>query len=137
MHRFLVPILFWKGYQVKAVPVSFHKRHAGQSNYKPTKAIRGFLDLFIVKFWQDYSARPMHFLGGLGLSLVGTGGLIGIFVIIRKFIFHLSLFNVSLLLLAIFLFIVGLQFFIFGILADIMVKTFYQDKPNYEIKSVL
>lgn len=137
MHRFLVPILFWRGYKVKAVPVSFHKRHAGTTKYKPTKAIRGFLDLFIVKFWQDYSARPIHILGGLGLSLAGLGGLIGLITIIRKFIFAQTLFNVSLLLLAIFLFIVGLQFFIFGILADIMVKTYYQNKQSFDIKEVL
>jgi glycosyltransferase involved in cell wall biosynthesis len=137
MHRFLVPILSWKGYQVKAVPVSFHQRHTGQSKYKPTKAIRGFLDLFIVKFWQDYSARPMHVLGGLGLSLVAIGGLIGLFTAIRKFIFHSSLFNVSLLLLTVFLFIIGLQFFILGILADIMVRTYYQNKQSFDIEQVL
>lgn len=137
MHRFLVPILLWRGYRVKAIPVSFHQRHAGESKYKPTKAIRGFLDLFIVKFWQDYSARPMHILGGLGLSLVGIGGLIGLFTAIRKFVFHLSLFNVSLLLLTIFLFIIGLQFFILGILADIMVRTYYQSKKSFDIERVL
>jgi len=137
MHRYLVPILFWQGYKVESVNVSFHKRHSGQSNYKPTKAIKGFLDLFIVKFWQDYSARPIHFFGSIGLSLSFLGTLIGIITTIRKFAFHLTRFNVELLLLSVFLIIIGIQFFIFGILADIMTRIYFKNKSDYQIESVL
>ncbi len=137
MHRYLVPMLSWQGYQVDTVPVSLHPRHKGQSKYKPTKAIKGFLDLLILKFWQDYSARPIHFFGGLGLVIFSLGFITGLITVIRKFIFHLSLFNVSLLLLAIFLCLIGLQFFIFGILADIVTRLYFKNTSNYQIEKVL
>ena len=137
MHRFLIPLLALKGYQIASVPTDLRSRRAGQSNYKPTKAVKGFLDLLMVKFWHDYSVRPIHFFGGLGLSLIFFGGLTGIFVFIRKFVFDLTLFNVSFLLLSIFLILIGLQCFIFGILADVLVRIYFKNTPNYQIDKVL
>ena len=137
MHRYLIPILFWKGYRIKSIPVTLNSRRAGISKYGTTKAVRGFVDLLLVKFWQDYSARPLHFFGTIGLFLFGLGVVVGIGTAIRKFLFHLSVFNVSLLLLAVFLTVVGLQIFILGILADVMIRIYYKDKPSYEIEAVL
>ena len=93
MHRFLVPILFWRGYKVIEVNVSHHQRYGGQSKYKFTKAICGFLDLLIVKFWQDYSTRPIHVFGTIGLILIAIGLPIGIEEGIRKLVFHLTFSN--------------------------------------------
>lgn len=137
MHRFLIPILAWQGYKIVAVPVSFHRRHAGQSKYRPTKAFGGFLDLLVVKFWLDYSVRPIRLFGSLGLSLIGAGMITGIFTIIRKFIFDLTNFNVSLLLLAILFVVVGLLIFIFGILTDMLSRLYYQKNSSYQIDKVL
>lgn len=137
MHRYLVPLLKWRGFKVVTVPVSLRPRQAGISKYKHSKAVRGFLDLLMVKFWQDYSVRPIQLFGRAGLILIALGLLIGLLTVVRKFIFHLALFNLSLLLLAIFLIIIGLQFFIFGILADIMARIYYQTTPDYQIAEVL
>ena len=137
MHRYLVPILKWQGFKVVTVPVAFYPRRAGYSKYRSFKAIGGFLDLLMVKFWQDYSVRPIQLFGRAGLLLIGLGLIVGIATIIRKFIFHLGLFNLSLLLLSIFLVIVGLQFFIFGILADVMARIYYKGTHDYQIARVL
>ena len=137
MHRYLVPLLAWRGYKVVTVPVAFASRRAGQSKYRHSKAIRGFLDLLVVKFWQDYSVRPIQLFGRGGLMLIFLGLLTGLLTVIRKFVFNLTLFNVSLLLLSIFLIIIGLQFFIFGILADVMARIYYKDAKDYQIAEVL
>jgi len=63
------------------------------SKYKFTKAICGFLDLLIVKFWQDYSTRPIHVFGTIGLILIAIGLPIGIEEGIRKLVFHLTFSN--------------------------------------------
>lgn len=137
MHRFLVPILVWRGYRVMEVPVKHYPRHAGVSHYKTTKALGGFLDLLIVKFWQDFSSRPIRLFGSIGLFLIFIGSALGVEEAIRKLVFHLSIYNRTLPLLAAFLAIVGIQFLILGILADIMVRIYYQNKPEDIVESVI
>lgn len=137
MHRFLIPILVWRGYRVVEVPVSHHPRYAGTSHYKVTKAFGGFLDWLIVKFWQDFSSRPIRLFGTIGLWLMLFGGLIGLEEAVRKLVFHLSIYNRTLPLLAAFLAIVGIQFLILGILADIMVRIYYQNKPEDLVEKVI
>jgi glycosyltransferase involved in cell wall biosynthesis len=137
MHRFLVPILHWRGYRIIEVPVNHFPRISGKSKYRATKAVGGFLDLLIVKFWQDYSARPIRLFGSIGLILIGLGSILGIEEAIRKLVFNLSIYNRTLPLLAAFLAIVGIQFLILGILADIMVRIYYQNRPNETIEEVI
>lgn len=137
MHRYLIPILAWRGFAVKTVPVTIRPRMAGQSKYKTSKAIKGFLDLLIVKFWQDYSTRPIHVFGTIGLLLMGLGGILGIEEAAKKLIFNISIINSTIPLLAAFLAIVGIQFLVFGILADIMIKTYYKDKSDHQIKETI
>ena len=137
MHRFLVPILVWRGYRVVEVPVRHYPRHSGVSHYKATKALGGFLDLLIVKFWQDFSSRPIRLFGSIGLTLIGLGSIIGIEEAVRKLVFNLSIYNRTLPLLAAFLAIVGIQFLILGILADIMVRIYYQNKPEDNVESII
>ena len=137
MHRFLVPILYWRGFKIVEVNVPHYPRHAGKSKYKPNKAIRGFLDLIIIKFWQDYSSRPIHIFGTIGLWLIFLSLALGLEEAIRKLFFHLSIYNRTLPLLAAFLGIVGIQFLVFGILADILVKIYYQGKSTYQIEKII
>jgi len=137
MHRYLVPILIWRGFKVKTISITIHKRHAGKSKYKTTKAIKGFLDLLIVKFWQDYSTRPIHFFGTIGLLLIAIGTILGATEAIKKLVFNISIFDSTIPLLAAFLAIVGIQFLILGILADIMIRTYYKDKSEHKIRSVI
>lgn len=137
MHRFLVPILFWRGWRVMEVPVKHYPRKTGVSKYKATKAIGGFLDLLIVKFWQDYSSRPIRLFGSIGLWLIFIGSAIGIEEAVRKLVFQLSIYNRTLPLLAAFLAIVGIQFLILGILADVMVRIYYQNRPNDTVEQII
>lgn len=137
MHRFLVPILIWRGYRVTEIPVSHYPRRAGISHYRATKALGGFLDLLIVKFWQDFSSRPIRLFGSIGLFLIFIGSALGVEEAIRKLVFNLSIYNRTLPLLAAFLAIVGIQFLILGILADIMVRIYYQNKPEDIVESVI
>jgi len=137
MHRFLVPILHWRGFKIIEVNVPHFKRHAGKSKYKPSKAVRGFLDLIIIKFWQDFSARPIHFFGNIGLILIFLGVALGIEEAVRKLVFHISIYNRTLPLLAAFLTIIGIQFLILGILADILIKIYYKKTPAYQIEAVI
>ena len=94
------------------------------------------VDLLVVKFWMQYSTRPIHLFGGLGISMFAAGTLIGLYLTVTKLLYQTSLSDRPLLLLAVVLVILGVQFIVFGLLADILVKLFYRDHPNYTIEAV-
>ena len=134
MHRYLIPILAWRGFVIKTIPVAIRPRTAGVSKYKTSKAIKGFLDLLIIKFWQDFSTKPIHVFGSLGLFLMAVGGILGAEEAVKKLVFGISIIKSTIPLLAAFLAIVGIQFVVFGVLADIMIKTYYKDNDHHQIR---
>lgn len=136
MHRFIPLLLSMKGFKIGELRVKHYPRNSGKTKYGFFRVVRGFLDLLLVKFWMDFSVRPIHLFGSIGI-LSGVGGLsIGIYLILQKFIYNLSIAR-PLLTLGVLLIIVGIQFFLFGILADLLIKIYYHNKINYSIKRVI
>jgi len=58
---------------------------------------------------------------------------------IDRFFRGISLGNRIWPMLAVFLILIGIQFFIFGLLADILIKTYHQTKNEtaYDIKEII
>ncbi len=138
-HRFIPTILSWKGFKVGEVKVKHYPRAFGKTKYGFSRVFRGLFDFIVIKFWMNYSTKPMYFLGPVGLVLTFFGSLIGGYLTFDKIFFGASLANRPLLLLAILLVILGVQFLIFGIILDILVKIYYENrtKTYYSIKKVL
>lgn len=134
-HRFIPTLLRWKGFKVAEVKVNHRQRKFGKTKYGFSRVLRGFLDLLTLKFWQDYSMRPLHFFGKIGLINI----LVGILLVIYNLIEYGLKMNIGPTLLASLLFIlVGIQFFGFGFLAEIQIRMYYSDKKkSYEIEKVL
>lgn len=136
MHRYITALLSWKGFRVGEMVVRHHARHHGKTKYSVRKKLKGFLDLIIVKFWIQYSARPMHFFGAIGIALVGVGillgGILGSLWLLRL----ISLQGRSTPLLAVLLVVIGMQFVMTGVLADIVAKNYYATKKVYTIESL-
>jgi len=128
MHRYIAAILKSKGYKVTEIKVRHLPRIHGKTKYSSKRLIKGFLDLLIVKFWMDYSTRPIHLFGGLGILSSLIGFIAGIYLVIDKFIFNQPIANRPLLLFSVLLIILGFLLIIFGFLADIMVKIYYNQK---------
>jgi glycosyltransferase involved in cell wall biosynthesis len=135
MHRHIPAILLWKGFKIGEVKVSHRPRRFGKTKYSLTRLIKGFLDLFVVIFWQKYSARPIHIFGGLGLLMTTGGVILGTYLLIKRLFFNYGLSQRNTPLLAAILVIVGVQFIISGILADIAIKTYYSaGHQNYVVE---
>lgn len=134
MHRYITALLSWKGFRVGEAVVRHHSRKHGKTKYSVKKKLKGFLDLVIVKFWIQYSARPMHFFGSIGAVFVATGlvlgGTLGILWLFRI----IGLANRSTPLLAVMMVLLGVQFFLTGVLADVVAHTYYAQKKAYSIK---
>jgi len=73
-HRVIPALLQLRGFKIAEVPVNHRPRLHGQTKYDWKRTLKGFLDIINVWFWQKYSARPLHFFGGLGLSFFFTRG---------------------------------------------------------------
>jgi glycosyltransferase involved in cell wall biosynthesis len=136
MHRYITALLSWKGFKVGEMVVQHHPRRHGTTNYSIRKKLKGFLDLVVVKFWIQYSARPMHFFGAIGAVFIGTGlalgGTLGVLWLLRM----ISLQNRSTPLLAVMLVLLGFQFLLTGVVADVVAHTYYMQKKPYSIKKI-
>ena len=98
--------------------------------------LRVILDIITVKFLTNYLNRPMHFFGGAGLFALFFGFLSGGASVYLKIFYAVNLNRDPLLLLAVFLSIVGIMFILMGLLAEIIIRTYYesQKKESYLIK---
>ena len=77
LHRFIPVMAHARGYRVAELPVEHHPRRYGRSKYRFHRFVKGFLDLLSVVFLTVFGERPLHLLGGIGLSafLLGAAGL--------------------------------------------------------------
>jgi len=76
--------------------------------------------------------------GGLGIVLGLAGGILGLGLLFARQVYHIGLRNSQLPLLAVLLVVIGVQFFISGLLADISIKNYYKEngKGLYNIEKV-
>ena len=137
MHRYIAEILALKGYKIGEVKVNHLPRRKGKTKYNFIRLPKGFLDLIVVAFWQKYSARPIHLFGGMGIFMSLLGVATGLYLVYLKFTQGIAIANRPLLLLAVLLVVLGIQFIIFGLIADILVKMYYSgNKRNYYIEKI-
>jgi glycosyltransferase involved in cell wall biosynthesis len=139
MHRFIPAILEMQGYRVGEVKVSHHPRVHGVTKYNWRRGVKGFVDMVSIWFWRKYANRPLHLFGGSGMVLSFAGFLILAWMVIEKLFFGASLSEKIWPLVGIFMVLVGIQLFIFGLLGDILIKNYYksQGHMNYAIKEMI
>ena len=121
MHRYIPALAAWNGFKITEVMVKHHPRKYGKSKYGFSRLINGFLDLITVKFLTGYATRPMHVFGIAGVISLLVGFFIGLYLVILKYWKGLLLIERPLLLLAVLLILLGLQFLSIGLLGEMMV----------------
>jgi len=121
LHRFTPVLAHAEGFLVGELAVRHHPRRWGTSKYGWSRLIKGFLDLLTVTFLTEYRQRPMHVLGVPGIAALVTGGLIGVWLTAEKIFSGASIGTRPLLLLAVLLVLVGVQFFGLGLLGELLV----------------
>lgn len=136
MHRFIPAYIFWQGAKIKEIVVNHRPRAHGKTKYGIFRTLRVVLDLLTVKFLTKYSTRPMHFFGYIGYWMGLFGFLFGLLSLYLKFFKEVSFVSTPLPLLTVFLTLVGLQFILMGLLAEILIRIYYesQKKSPYLIK---
>lgn len=138
MHRFLPAIASEQGVRIAEVAVNHRARRAGTTKYGISRTVRVILDLVTVKFLLNYSTRPLQIFGLFGLVSGGGGALITAYLGWLRLVQHQSIADRPLLLLGVLLLFIGVQLVTFGLLAELMARTYYesQGKPTYVIREI-
>ena len=118
------------------MPVTHHARQFGQSKYGLRRTLKVILDLITVKFLADFSTKPLYMFGGLGAVLFALAVLAGIETLWEKFADGVYVHNNPFILIAVFLAILGVNFIVMGLLAELIVRTYHesQGKAIYHIR---
>jgi glycosyltransferase involved in cell wall biosynthesis len=137
MHRFIPVYAEAAGAKVTEVVVHHNPRKYGTSNYGLDRAVKVVLDLFTVKFLMSYSAKPMRLFGGVGLGLMFLSVLVFAFLVVRKFLLFTSILDSPLFPISIFVFILGFQSLLMGLIAELLIRTYHeaQGKSIYTVRT--
>lgn len=139
MHRFVPIYATWMGAKVAEIPVTHHARQFGQSKYGLSRTFKVVLDLLTVKFLSSYATKPIHVFGMIGLGSFACALAGFAWMIILKLFWHTSFIETPLPVLVTMFFMLGVQFIMMGLLAEIMVRTYHeaQGKLIYKVKTAL
>jgi glycosyltransferase involved in cell wall biosynthesis len=137
MHRFLPIYARWHGAKITEVEVRHYARTSGKSKYGLERVLKVIADLITVKFLDRFQQKPMYLFGAVGLSSLGVSLISGCYAFFRKFVEGESFIKNPLLLLAILTAVTGLMCILMGLLAEMIVRTFYesQNKPVYMVRA--
>jgi glycosyltransferase involved in cell wall biosynthesis len=127
-HRFVPVLAALIGARVTEVPIQNIERPSGQSNYGLGRTINVLLDIMYLYFARFYFARPLKAFGKIGLLLISTGVVISGSLVLYSFATGTSTIRAhgGWFLLSSLLMLGGLQTFLTGILAEILVRIYYQ-----------
>lgn len=136
MHRFMPAYAAWYGARISELVVNHRPRKYDKSKYGISRTFRVILDLLTVKFLMTYLTKPMHFFGGAGIISLLLGSLSGFVALYLRLFEDIHFIKTPLPLLTIFLVIMGVQFILMGILAEIMIRIYHepQGKRTYSIR---
>jgi len=140
MHRFIPVYASWVGARIAEVQVNHRSRTYGRSKYSLSRTSRVMLDLITLKLLGSYSTKPIYFFGFAAFGLWTLSLVFAAIVIIQKLLPPYPFaHNNPLLLLAVFLGIVGVQFILMGLLAELSIRTYHesQGKSVYVVRQVI
>ena len=139
LHRFLPALAYIEGARITELPVRHHARRYGRSKYGLWRTFRVVMDLLTISFMKTFLTRPMHVFGLFGLLSMVSGTVLGLYLTFLKLGLGQSIGNRPLLILAVLLLVTGVQLFSFGLLAELLMRTYHesQGRPIYRVREVI
>jgi dolichol-phosphate mannosyltransferase len=137
LHRFLPVLANIEGAKVKEIKVNHRSRKYGSSKYGIDRTFRVLMDLLTVWFMTKFLTRPMYGFGFLGIiSILLSLGMTSYLFIIK--LLGNDIGNRPMLMFALILGIAGVQLFSFGLLGELLIRTYHesQNRPIYRIRKI-
>ena len=137
LHRFIPVLADNEGAKIKEVKVNHRSRQYGSSKYGIDRTFRVLMDLLTVWFMNKFLTRPMYVFGFIGIISIISSLLISSYLIIIKFLGE-DIGSRPLLIFALILGIAGIQLFSFGLLGELLMRTYHesQDRAIYRIREI-
>ncbi len=132
-HRFSKGIFSWVGFNTKYIPYEVDERHSGETKWSNRKLLR-----YAIEGLFAFSTAPVHFATYVGLASSALAMIYMVVVILQKLIFGINVPGYP-TLVALILFIGGIQLFCMGILGEYISKIYIQvkNRPIYILKEHL
>lgn len=139
MHRFIPIYAAWQGARVTELKVHHRARRFGQSKYGLNRIVKVLLDLVVVKFLFHYLTKPIYVFGGFGVGAL----------VLALFCFALAAYYklaglkdfvaTPLPLATTMFFLVGCLSILMGLVAEVLVRTYYesQGKRPYVVGALI
>jgi len=124
LHRFIPALARLEGANIGEVVVRHHSRKSGQSKYNITRTFKVLMDLTTLNLFLKYFINPLRFFGSLGIlfNLLGLLTLLTMMFCVGVLNFPFE--DINVLLSTTFLFFAaGFQLLIFGLIANMVIKT--------------
>jgi len=142
MHRFIPIYAAWAGARVTELPVTHHARTMGKSKYGLSRTVKVVFDLITIKFMASYQTKPLYLFGWAGLLTFGVSLLSTVMAFSMKFLswpHHADFIQTPLPVVAMVTLVLGVQLFLMGLLAEMMVRTYHesQAKSIYAVRERL
>jgi glycosyltransferase involved in cell wall biosynthesis len=139
MHRFIPVFATWQGARVAELGVNHRPRTAGKTKYGLGRTLNVVLDLLLIRFFDRYAQRPMHFFGRIAifsflLSVLSFGAML--YYKFQPYINGLpkkDFVQTPIPLLVALFFLASIISFLMGVQADMLMRIYYesQSKPTY------
>lgn len=135
MHRFIPIYASWAGARVTEIPVDHHARTMGRSKYGISRTVKVVFDLMTIKFMASYGTKPIYVFGTFGVIAFLLSMIAGVWAVVLK-LYGTSFILTPLPVIAIVMLAISMQFFLMGLLAELLVRTYHesQDKAIYAVR---
>lgn len=137
LHRFIPILAVLQGGKITEMDVHHHPRIYGKSKYGLGRTFKVMSDLLLMVFFQKYFRRPIHLFGPIGIISFLLGCAVNFYLLIVK-LMGADIWGRPILILGITLTLAGIQFLTFGLIAELMMRTYYesQNKKTYNVREV-
>ncbi|HVA66973.1 MAG TPA: glycosyltransferase family 2 protein [Elusimicrobiota bacterium] len=139
MHRFIPAFAGFLGARIAEVEVHHRPRTRGSSKYGISRTFKVILDLLTVKFMDAYLAKPIYLFGGGGVIMGLIGAVLAAVTLYKKLALGVFVKDQPLFMVSIFFAIVGFQLILLGLLAEILIRIYFdiKGKPAYFVRETL
>lgn len=137
LHRFIPVLVQMQGGRMVEVDVKHHARRFGKSKYGLGRTTKVMSDLLLMIFLQKYLQRPIHLFGLIGFLCLFFGIGINFYLLTLKILGE-DIWGRPLLILGATLLLAGIQFLLFGIMAELLMRVYFesQHKKTYYVREI-
>jgi len=128
MHRFIPAFAGFAGARIAEMVVNHRPRTRGVSKYGLMRTFKVVLDLMTVKFMHEYITKPSYVFGGGGIGMFLLGAALAGVTLYKKLALGVFVKDQPLFLVSIFFCLIGVQLFVMGLLAEILIRIYYESR---------